>query len=90
MSNVNSIKICQNLLVYKVKKHLMHQICQRKFGRVKGALIVMEQKTIDVNYSKYLLKGIIDGNEVFPISKKLNGLAKIFPVYNDAIYKITS
>ena len=52
-------------------------------------LIIMKQKTIDANYSKYLLMSIIDENVVFPISKNLDGFAKIFPVF-DAIYKITS
>ena len=31
-------QICQIFLIYTVKKHLTHEICQTKFGRVKGAL----------------------------------------------------
>ena len=30
--------ICQKNLIYMVKKPLTHEIWQRKFGRVKGAL----------------------------------------------------
>ena len=36
-------------------------------------LVVMKQKTKDVHYW-------VNGNEVFPISKNINGFAKIFPV----------
>ena len=34
-------QICQKFLIYTIKIHLTHEICQRKFGRVKGALVVM-------------------------------------------------
>ena len=30
--------ICRKFLIYTVKKHLPRGICQRKFGRVRGAL----------------------------------------------------
>ena len=30
-------QIYRNFLIYTVKRHLAHEICQRKFGRVKGA-----------------------------------------------------
>ena len=32
-------QICQKVLIYTIKIHLKHEICQRKFGRVKGALL---------------------------------------------------
>ena len=30
-------QICQKFLIYTIKMHLIHEICQRKFGSVKGA-----------------------------------------------------
>ena len=38
---VNLSQICQKFLIHTFKKHLTHEICQRKFGRVKGALVIM-------------------------------------------------
>ena len=34
----NFWQICRKISIYTVKKHLTYEICQRKFGRVKGAL----------------------------------------------------
>ena len=36
--NYDFRQICQKYLIYTIKIHWTHEICQRKFGRVKGAL----------------------------------------------------
>ena len=36
---ITKIQVCQKFLINTVKRHLTHEICRRKFGRVKGALV---------------------------------------------------
>ena len=44
------------MLISTVKKHLTHEISQRKFGRVKGALKNQDEKQIPVKQLMGLLK----------------------------------
>ena len=32
-------KLYQKFLIYRIKKHLTHEVCHRKFGRLKGTLV---------------------------------------------------
>ena len=51
MSNVFFIMlICRKFLIIHGKKHLTHEICQKRFGRAKGALTVSAVDMLNIVY----------------------------------------